>query len=431
MREPIMDEAEFEPFDVLLEEALAGAGAIEGEDAVPVKADTRGAWLAAALLLLGVSVVVTAALLSPGLRDAGAAAAPTGPAAPAVPPSVDAQDPLPADIGPQERTDAATRTRLLESVSGMRLLLVDRSKSDPLVAVPGLEVRLEGDRLARIAHGLADLLRDAAVDVQVGDAPFDCQLQLEWSDGRRSVVLLSVPSVGRSRIVWSPLLVFSDGDPVLDELRDLYLETSRAERLARGEVWTVDDLRALPGNQREIDCRILKRGVVRQELPRFQRLRRLVLQPYGPGSMHPGEMEGLQRLSELAELRVVGEWFGDQELEPLLSTRLEHLALSGTLVTEVGLQRLGGLATLRELVLAGGMIDPEMLAGLGALTQLRHLELQHVVWFTPPGAAPVGVDAVRALLPNCEVREIALGLPVGRLPLTTKFRRPPRRRRGP
>lgn len=134
---------------------------------------------------------------------------------------------------------------------------------------------------------------------------------------------------------------------------------------------------------------------------------------------------GLVHVAKLAGLRELRLWtpgVTDEGLEPLAAlVDLELLDLEGTSVRGTGLVHLSGLRGLKQLTL-GAQAEDRDLRGLSSLPHLEELDLRscrrlteaavdviarqpHVrlVWL-PPQVGRADRQAVRALLPRCQVR---------------------------
>jgi hypothetical protein len=134
---------------------------------------------------------------------------------------------------------------------------------------------------------------------------------------------------------------------------------------------------------------------------------------------------GLVHLAKLAGLRELRLWtpaVTDEGLEPLAAlVDLELLDLEGTSVRGTGLVHLSGLRGLKQLTL-GAQTEDKDLGGLAALSHLEELDLRscrrlteaavdaiaqqrhlRLVWL-PPQVGDADRQAVRELLPRCQVR---------------------------
>lgn len=134
---------------------------------------------------------------------------------------------------------------------------------------------------------------------------------------------------------------------------------------------------------------------------------------------------GLVHLAKLAGLRELRLWtptVTDEGLEPLAAlVDLELLDLEGTSVRGTGLVHLRGLRGLKQLTL-GAQTEDKDLGGLAALPHLEELDLRscrrltetavdviaqqahlRLAWL-PPQVGGADRQAVRELLPRCEVR---------------------------
>ena len=102
-----------------------------------------------------------------------------------------------------------------------------------------------------------------------------------------------------------------------------------------------------------------------------------------------GFADVVRRLPRLTSLSVRGAWFGDDDFEAILTSKLHTLRINSTSVTGQGILRLAGLPSLRQLDLSG-RIEVEALEEFTVLDQLERLRIRGLV------AATEGEVAMRA-----------------------------------
>jgi hypothetical protein len=260
------DEVEFEPFDALLEEAVAAAA----------PAASRAAWRSrawiAAVLLLGVGVVTAVAIEHR--------------AAPALPRF--AQEPQ--QKGQPELAkpkDADDYLRLLDTATAIRLRVAEPVLMNRQSFRMQVDERCSYTVQAASVPGYVAALRAAAADVvthQSVDRPVELLLTLR--DGR---ALRGWLEFGDKKVVWIEGL--DDREMQLpaafvDELLVARTQLERDLRLREGKIQTREELAALP-----VDCERLvlpawSSGDIKTSLARLTRLRDLEVVPSGEMTTH-------------------------------------------------------------------------------------------------------------------------------------------------
>jgi Leucine-rich repeat (LRR) protein len=98
----------------------------------------------------------------------------------------------------------------------------------------------------------------------------------------------------------------------------------------------------------------------------------------GAGHFSPFAMQSLAGFKELKSLRLADSSIGDEGLAHLHGlTKLEHLAVSNSKITNAGLARLAGMKQLSTLNIGGNDITDEGAATLAAFLKLENLDLTH------------------------------------------------------
>jgi len=274
MRDPIVDDVDFDPIDVLLEEVMRGAAtAADASHADRARARRRNGWLAAAALLLGTGVVAGVWWLR--RPAANQTASPQQP-----------QEPQPDGAAPR------TLDELRKMLDGVRRIEVRAqhiaewmpatdtvtmaSDPDETAVLGGAEIAAFRDGLLQSAQTFFDdgqdgrLLRRAPLlEVAVGAGARSFKFRVAFQNGR--VGCLFADGFGP----------FEAARPFADQLGGLYREALRNGRRARGEANDLDELRALPADSRSVACPCLPSDQLAAELSRFTRLERLALVSVG------------------------------------------------------------------------------------------------------------------------------------------------------
>jgi Leucine-rich repeat (LRR) protein len=106
----------------------------------------------------------------------------------------------------------------------------------------------------------------------------------------------------------------------------------------------------------------------------------------------------LKDLSEIRRLNLSGSEITDKGLEQLKDLpQLQNLCLVGTTVTDPGLEHLRGLTQLQVLALDGTKVTDNVLEHLKELTQLKELGLYDTK------VTDEGVKKLQQALPNCKI----------------------------
>lgn len=376
--------------EVLLAEELHTARA---HAALPRAAAAR--WLVAALVLLGLCVVVGVAVL----RDEGSGADATTP--PQEPESVVLQKhseflALAKDVVRVRMEIAKAWEPHFVAVEGAVAVLEDAQQVQAfLAAVP----KLDGIGGFRTRDGSP--LQDGA------------RITLDLRDGR---VLRGVTQFGESELFWLSALCPAqlEPGPLLEQLTDLRTQALTNARIAHGITFSFAELARVPTNAQAILCRPLRSGTVAQHLGRFSRLERVdqVLAPSlgtsGPITIEvptPARLGEFAVLPNLRHLRFAGSEVTDAEvaelhtLRKLTSVRIDgglgHLTERGhaALVSQLEALELVSVengnavvraavaaSRLQRLALFGVELTTAEFADLAALPTLRDLDLTGIWW---------------------------------------------------
>ena len=322
--------------EVLLAEELRAARA---RSAPPRAASTR--WLAAALVLLGLGVVVGVAVLRDGHGDADSA--------------VPAQEPesvvltkhseflaLTKDVVRVRMEIAKTWEPNFVAAEGAIAVLEDAQQVQAFVAaVPKLE---DGPGGFRTRDGSP--LRDGA------------RVTLDLRDGR---VLRGITHFGEGKLFWLPALYPAqlEPGPLLDQLNSLHAQALANARIAHGIAFSFEELARVPATAKAIQCPPLRPGTVAQHLGRFPQLER-VDQVLATSLRTSGRIAiDLLAVARLTE-------FVARLAEFAALPHLRHLRFAGADVTDADVADLPKLRTLTSVRIDGG---------LGQLTDRGHAAL--------------------------------------------------------
>lgn len=148
---------------------------------------------------------------------------------------------------------------------------------------------------------------------------------------------------------------------------------------------------------REVAC-VGCSGLTRRGVQVMAKLRSLVaLCIDGPIGRDGELLADLATFPSLTELAVRSAAFTDEQIDPLLRTKLQRLVLVDANVSGDGLARLAGLPSLRELELVMPALGDADLEGLAELGSLRRLTLRHV------RVTDAGLAGLRQQLPACAI----------------------------
>ena len=411
--------------EVLLEEALRGRPAA---GAPPLRTAGRLRWVAAAVVLLGVGVVVGTALLRPPVADGVAPAQeprPQPPAGAQVLPG-----PYLADFHALPIATQAEWDDVMPRITAVNCWLLRAGARALNDGERGLAtVRLTGAEATAVARLVPPVGADAFDAQRAEVPPFDAWLAFEVGEKRvhAFVRLHDQPTfvLGSRRAVSLPT-------DLLQELVTMAAAAGKRLQVARGVVSSLDELAEVPADAKAIRCPPPPSGSLQRHLGRFTHLEHLEL-VFGTftTTLGAGEPISIQLpevpttlfdemhvLPQLRHLRCNGVLLNhDDRIGELLALpRLTSLRLDGmdagvpgaTMgvraggVTKDGMRRLARriealelvgcelapellepwieAAQLRRLVLFGNALSPDLLARFARLPTLEDLGLSGVGW---------------------------------------------------
>ena len=331
--------------EVLLEEEFRRARAES-----PRRQNSR--WLAAAVVLLGLSVVGGVMVLRGG-GDAGVAPV---------------QDPMPA---PKEPEAVALKTyaeflALAGDVQRIRLDLVQSfgappaGTKPPFVYLPGATASIEDPAKVRDFVARIPKLADGMHGFRLHEETSGGLLTLELQDGRR---IQGGVFFGEYAGFWLSVLgpAFPPPAPLLEILQDLYAQALANHRIAHGDTQSFAELAHVPATARAIRCLPPPPGSVAKHLSRFTGLERLHLEvttTLGSGPQ-PIFLPTPLRLEEFAALR-----------------HLHHFQFPGHGLVDADAAALARMKNLTSVRIDGGLGD---LSEIGARTLVRNLDTLELV----------------------------------------------------
>lgn len=430
-------------FDVLLEEACRASR--EDRDRARESAPAHRRWVVAAIVLLGVGLVVAIALLHrPDVGDA----APAQDTAPrrsswhgnVIPITCQADwDPIPAQV-------TGCMLRLVRT--GPQGQLEEVEAGTDYVGVP----------VARQLASLVPAISDTPFDVAAVEAPpFDAYVNFE-ANGQRLhgfVRLWDQPTLvlGSRRVTSLP-------DGLRQELVKMHGVASRRLLAARGMVKTLEDLEFVPTMAKAIRCPPTPNGTLERHLGRFQQLEHLELgvgqpTPTASPEIRTALFDELKVLPKLRHLRCSGALLDSDDAARALAAlpHLTSLTLVGPMVLRGavdGAAAARGLTTdgvralareidalelvdvdampallepwmaagrLRRCILFGDALSPELLTRLARLPTLEELGLGGIAWTDAHLQALDGSRIVRLRLEYTEVTSAG----IRRLPRTLRW----------
>lgn len=340
MDDPVIDDVDFAPIDVLLEEVVRGTAAATSTP--PASASARPRWLVAAALLLGLGAVVGAWWSRGQGRDDGQ---------PVVTP---AQDPQP--VVPPPSTDPAQIRQRLATVTeahGQALYIAgvhDSGRQAEVAAVAEASVQVPADAVSGLCTELAASLVEPAAEGGVptmslllrsdaGDA-----LELTIEQARGAIYVRS--GAGRPPFVATAACAAM--------LRKLMQQADDHLEWSRGHVSSLEELRNQPADRRSLRCPVFAAEELRTELRRFADLQRLELAPQGLSQLPHGEI--VEAIAACATLTA--------------------LTLPADALTADDVSQLASMPALRDLTLVG-RIPPAAMSALRAFgAHLQQLTLE-------------------------------------------------------
>ena len=368
MRDPIVDDVDFEPIDALLEEVVRGDAARIIAPASAASVRRRGGWLAAALLLLGAVVVAGVWSLQRSRQQRAA-----------TPRVQEPQDPKADGKAPRSLDELRVALAGARSVQGQTRYVAELDVANgtlgtaKLASNPDESATLDGAEVAAFCEGMLQSVqhrKDGLELPSLGESQDGRALRL-WPHfeitvgaGERSFRFGVAFQKGRASCLFVPGLgMFEATQPLADLLVRLYLEALHNGRRARGEAENLEELRELPADARSVTCPVLAAEHVRSELARFTQLERLTFVVAGITQAPTGDV-----------------------IDALPRT-LRELTIQGTSLTAADIHKLAALPQLAALTLEDGS-PPDAIAALAAFgPRLRRLVLP----WRSIGAGPVRV----------------------------------------
>jgi len=384
MNEDLAKEPAVRLLEVLLEQTFrqprtAAAGPVgQRHRAQPHRAQRHGArWLAAALAVLGLGVVL-------GVMRLRAAAEPV--VAPAQDPEPDAAPWLENTVRVSTYAEFVAR---IQEAQRVHLQLV-RPSADGLSLVPidGATAALDDREQLRAFLAAVPPSGDNLPGLRE-PSRFAACLYFELRDGKRVVCFVHFgdqPLFAPQALMPRTLAA----GPFLTTLNDLHLQAITKARITSGSTYSLDELQQVPVTTRTITCRPLPPGTVERHLGRFTQLERLELVFQTSLGSGPVAIE-LPAPIRLAEFAVLG--------------RLRHLRCPGNGTTDADAEALARLPALTSLRIDGGLGDLST-AGLRAL--VRRLEAIELFDVADPDAVVYAVaDAALARRVTVQCRALA------------------------
>ena len=389
------DELASDPHERLVEVLLAEAVCVgQARSAPPRAASAR--WLAAALVLLGLGVVVGVAVLRDGDGDADVAKP--------------AQEPESVQVNRYEEFLA-----LAKDVVRVRMEIV-KAWTPNFVAVEGAVAVLEDAQQVQAFVAAVPKLEDGIWGFHTDDlstSPDSARITLELRGGR---VLHGGTIFGEGELFWLSVLrpALLKPGPMREQVTALRTQAMTNARIAHGITFSFAELARVPATRKAIQCLPLRPGTVTQHLGRFPQLERVdqviatSLGTNGPITIDvhaPARLAEFATLPHLRHLRFAGTEVTDIDaadlhtLRKLTSVRIDgglgHLTERGhtALVSKLDALELisveNGNAIVRAAVAAGRLqklallgvkLTPAEFAALAALPTLRELDLTGIWW---------------------------------------------------
>lgn len=407
MRERNEDE-EFDPFDVLLEEALGGAAALDG----PAPGTSRGAhawWLGAALLLLGVGVVVGVLLVQSERHEKRAAREGGGRHTDSGQDAAAPRVRRPQDVDELRRllgTLVEVRASCTAHALGLAKPLPREVGVTSADAAVGTHVIDDAILVAAWRSALTASLREPQAG-PAGAPTLELTLVLEDGSGAKvSATLVGTPAISFvSTAGKEPEARRQSGAfPVTAELerllRDAYRRTQQRLRAAHGVAGSLEELRELPAGTRRVRCPCLTPPQARAELPRFHALEHLELVAQGLSQLPGAEVvDVLTRLETLVSLSLPARALTDAEvtrlrvLPRLVALELRDAFPPGALTGKT----LSELPHLRALSLVRCPLTAD---GYRALARAPALQELHLEAGVDAASSPMGALAILPSLPH-------------------------------